>query len=180
MIEATSLDFCARRAPKAACLPYPACNTTYKAVTPAGRHQSCKRLPSDHTATAPETSTMKAILIPLMLCIGICTSAPGRRLNKRGTCDPTGSDGFRGFGGMFPATGVNDCVWDFFGCTSTEDSLDYSELDVRGDTLSESCCKKRFKVCSMSFMNTKQPSDNDVQDSEDYSGLDTRGDSLSG
>ena len=123
---------------------------------------------------------MKAILISLMLCIGICTSAPGRRLNKRGTCDPTGSDGFRGFGGMFPATGVSDCIWDFFGCQRTEESVDYSELDVRGDTLSESCCKKRFKVCTMSFTITRfdQPSDNDVQDSEDYSGLDIRGDEL--
>ena len=134
---------------------------------------------------------MKTILIPLMLCIGLCTSAPGRRLNKRGTCDPTGSDGFRGFGGMFPATGVNDCVWDFFGCTRTEKSSDYNELDteessdysgldVRGDTLSESCCKKRFKVCTSSFTITRfdQPYDKDAEDSEDYSGLDTRGDEL--
>ena len=76
---------------------------------------------------------------------------------------------------MFPATGVNDCVWDFFGCQRTEESLDYNELDVRGDALSESCCEKRFKVCTMSFTITKQPSANDAQESEDYSELEVRG-----
>ena len=113
---------------------------------------------------------MKAILISLMLCIGICTSAPGGRLHKRETCD---TSGFSGFGGRLPATGLSACVWDFFGCQKTQESLDYSELDVRGDSALESCCEKRFKACSMYF-------DNDAQDSEDYSELDVRGDSLTG
>merc|ERR1712117_507668 len=151
-----------------------------------------------------EISTMKTIVLSLMLCVGICSSSPARSLHKRQTCNLSGFSDYRI---RFRNTGFRACVWDFFACKRTEKSSDYNELDteessdysgldVRGDSLSESCCRQRFDACynvikkpkkttstlfkktTPSPKTTPKPYGNDAQDSEDYSDYDTRGDEL--
>ena len=98
---------------------------------------------------------MKAIVLSLMLCVGICSSSPATRLHKRQACDLSGFSDYRI---RFPNTGFRACVWDFFACKRTEKSSDYNELDreessdysgldVRGDSLAASCCRQRFDAC---------------------------------
>ena len=151
---------------------------------PASQYRVCKTIrqasvlnPTWFTQYCPsqDISTMKAIFISLMLCIGICTSSPARILHKRETCD---TSGFSDYGIRFPNTRFRACVWDFFKCLRTQESLDYSEFDVRSDSTSDSCCNQRFDVCyNYNRSPERGPSDNDTQDS-DYSDLDVRSDSL--